>query len=83
MNIEIVSWLDHYNIPGWTDAVSVPEDYIATTVGYPVLENKKYLVLAQSIAANGAVADLMHILKRSIIERKVLSDASNECPTQL
>lgn len=72
MNIEVVSWLDHHSVQGWQIKPEVV-DYIATTVGFIVHEDKNYLVLAQSLGNVGdAFADTMHIIKRNITARRTV-----------
>lgn len=70
-----VQWLDHYSSQGWQDFPQTVEDYVATSVGYRVYEDDKYLVLAQTLATN-AVADCMHIIKANIVKRRKVNDAT-------
>lgn len=70
-----VQWLDHYSSQGWQDFPTSVEDYAATTVGYRIFEDDRYLVLAQTLASNAA-ADCMHIIKANIIKRRKINDAT-------
>ena len=63
-----VTWEDHYSHQGWQDIPMESPEYLATTVGWVVYEDKKKVVLAQSIADN-AIADAMHIMKVNIRNR--------------
>jgi hypothetical protein len=66
--LEMITWEDHYSHQGWQDIPMESPEYLATTVGWVVYEDKKKVVLAQSIADN-AIADAMHIMKVNIRHR--------------
>lgn len=72
IKLEMVWWRDHYSSQGWQDPPTSAEHYVATSVGFPVFEDKDYVVLAQTVAP-WAVADLMHILKSDIVKRKKIN----------
>ena len=68
--LESIQWMDHYSSPGWQEYpnTDVVEDLVATTVGHVLGENKKYLIVAQTVASH-ACAEVMYILKTDIVKR--------------
>ena len=70
-NIELVTWEDHYSHQGWQGTPKESSEYLAHTIGWAVYEDKKKLVLAQSVA-DEAVADCMHIMKVNIKSRTII-----------
>jgi TolB-like protein len=68
-NLEAITWLDHYSSQGWQPIPTEAQKYSAITIGYNVFEDEDTIVLAQTVSED-AVADLMHILKVNVLDRK-------------
>lgn len=77
-NIAIVRWRDHYSNDGWTDPDHFePEDYVVTTIGFPVVENDLYLCIAGSYSDSGMANSIMCILKTDILSREQKYESDN------
>lgn len=67
--LEQIHWVDHYSVQGWQQPPEDTLEYVAETVGYNVLENERYVCLAQTYSPD-AVADIMYIIKNDIVDRR-------------
>ena len=70
-----IKWLDHFSSDrGW----HVPEEfkaepYSVESVGILVNETKDYITIATNVARDGQVSCFMSILKKGILEKRVLA----------
>lgn len=79
MKIERIEWYDSYGVEGaWQEADDVKiSDFLVITVGEVVKENKRYLVVASSVAPETPQTSRqncgrMFIYKKCITKRKIL-----------
>lgn len=70
-----IKWRDHFHSQGWRGyrQLNVSEGHVCESVGWRVGEDKKHVVLAQSMATTGQFGDTMHIMKNAIVSRKRLA----------
>lgn len=75
--IELIKWEDHSGgIMRWTDIDEMKSTndnpYTVETVGYVIAENRHRLTLIQNYACNDMGNHAMTIIKKNIINRRVL-----------
>lgn len=71
-----IKWADHWIDYGDQDMDEVLEKlkpYYGEYVGYLIAENKQMIAIASNKWQNGDPSEVMYIMKRAIVERKVLS----------
>lgn len=61
-----VNWVDAASNSGWVHIsdIKTPKDYLVSTVGWLIYEDKNYYVLAQNLTSSGNVSDRMQIPKK-------------------
>lgn len=71
-----VKWADHWIDHGDSTMEEVMENlkpYYGEFIGYEIGNNKQMVALAANIWENGEPSEVMYIMKRAIVSRKVLS----------
>lgn len=69
MKILLVTWRDHFSINGWQEKgieKFVKDSDLCTSVGFLLKQNKRVLVLAQSLSSQ-AYGDILVIDKKTVV----------------
>jgi hypothetical protein len=76
--IVFISWQDHYeSSTEWTDPdTHKPAIYVCETVGWLVKKTRHHYVVGRTCTQDGMVDALMNIMRKNVIEMKVLSNPS-------
>ncbi len=66
----VVDWLDAAQHPGWHSGPEGLEGANVRSAGYLVGEGKETITLAQSVAEDGSVADVLVIPRKWVVRRR-------------
>ena len=73
---EQIEWIDAESDVSWENMEEVRKwsvkDFIATEVGWIIIENKKFVVITSQIGSDGTIGNRTKIPKKWIISRRKL-----------
>lgn len=73
-----IRWADHWIDNGDHDLEDIEDNvknpYIGDYVGYLVAESQRMVCICSNVWDDGTLSDPMYIMKRAILERRVLDD---------